>query len=127
MSATPAAGFTCVSHEDGRGTSTIVISGELDAATVTRAERELDRAEGRSTAIVLDLRRMTFIDSSGLQLIGDADARIRAAGGRLVLIRPPKHVDRVFQITRMSYDLEFVDEPPNAAPAPEASAPGGAA
>jgi anti-sigma B factor antagonist len=61
--------------------------------------------------LILDLRGLTFVDSTGLRLIMSAHGRARASGRRLVLVRGPDVVQRVFKITRLERELEFVDDP----------------
>jgi anti-sigma B factor antagonist len=66
------------------------------------------QAGGRPT-VTLDLRRLTFIDSSGIRAILRADARARSLGERLRLIAGPDRVQKVFRITRLDDQLEFVE------------------
>ena len=66
------------------------------------------QSNGRPT-VTLDLRELTFIDSSGIRAILRADTRARALGSRLRLIAGPERVQKVFQITRLDHQLEFVD------------------
>lgn len=54
--------------------------------TGPRAEAELRRAEeDKPPVLVLDLRKVTFFDSSGLQLVLDADVRAREEGRSFVV------------------------------------------
>jgi anti-sigma B factor antagonist len=96
------------------GTVAVVApTGELDLSGATILEAELDRlaAEPELGSVVLDLRGLEFMDSSGLRLIVLTDMRAREAGRRFALIRGGETVHRVFEITRMSERLEFVDDP----------------
>ena len=61
--------------------------------------------------MILDLRGLEFMDSSGLRLVVVADMRAREAGRRFALIRGDETVHRVFEITRMSERLDFVEDP----------------
>jgi anti-sigma B factor antagonist len=92
--------------------ATVAPTGELDLSGATVLEAELDRlaAEPDLGAIVLDLRGLEFMDSSGLRLVVMADMRAREAGRGFSLIRGGDTVHRVFEITRMSERLDFVDE-----------------
>jgi anti-anti-sigma factor len=110
----PARPFAAVSHESAPGAATIVLTGELDISSAAGVDQQLRHAEREARLVVLDLRRLDFIDSSGLHLIVDAHARIREAGGRLVVVRGPATVQRVFQIARLDEQLEIVDQPPAA-------------
>ena len=76
-------------------------------------EAELERlaAEPELGAVVLDLRGLEFMDSSGLRLVVLADMRAREAGRRFALVTGPETVHRVFEITRMSERLDFLSGP----------------
>jgi anti-sigma B factor antagonist len=88
----------------------VAATGELDLSGATILEAELERlaAEPDLGTIVLDLRGVEFMDSSGLRLVVLADMRAREAGRRFALVRGPETVHRVFEITRMSERLDFV-------------------
>jgi anti-sigma B factor antagonist len=96
------------------GTIAVVApTGELDLSGATVLDAELDRlaADAGLSAVVLDLRGLSFMDSSGLRLVVLADMRARDAGRRFALVRGQETVHRVFEITRMSERLDFVDAP----------------
>ncbi len=62
--------------------------GELDVSTGPRVEEEVRRAEAQAPdTLILDLRDVTFFDSTGLQLVLDADVRAREEGRNLI-VRP---------------------------------------
>jgi len=85
--------------------------GELDLSTVGKVQEELRRVEKSSPpTVVIDLSRVTFLDSTGLRCIVTADERARDEGRRLVIVRGPDTVQRVFSITRLEERLEMVDD-----------------
>jgi anti-sigma B factor antagonist len=87
------------------------LTGELDIASAANLEAELGRVEdGGPALIVIDLRPLEFMDSSGLRSLVAADTRAREQGRRLVLIRGSERVQRVFSITRLDERLEIVDD-----------------
>ena len=88
----------------------IALRGELDLAGAAALERELDRVEQSAEAVVLDLRDVAFMDSSGLRLIVLTAQRALDLGRRLALVPGPEQVMRVFEITRMRERLDFVDD-----------------
>ena len=99
------------------GTVAVVApTGELDLSGAAILEAELDRLaeEPELGAIVLDLRGLEFLDSSGLRLVVLADMKAREAGRRFALVRGGETVHRVFEITRMSERLDFVEDPEDA-------------
>ena len=95
------------------GDALIALSGELDLSGAAPLDEEIDRlaAEDGVRRVVLDLRGLEFMDSSGLRLVALAERRLTAADRELVLVRGPEAVQRVFEITRMDDHLTFVDEP----------------
>jgi anti-sigma B factor antagonist len=90
----------------------IALSGELDLAGAAALEQELERLQGEAAeAVVLDLRGVGFMDSSGLRLIALSAQRAQELGRRLARVPGPEQVMRVFELTRMRERLEFVDDP----------------
>jgi anti-sigma B factor antagonist len=86
----------------------IELIGELDLDGAPRLEEELRRVEaGDADSIVVDLGRLEFIDSTGIRLLVMASER--CSGGRFSLLRGPKQVHRVFEITDLAARLPFVD------------------
>ena len=89
------------------------LAGEFDIAGVDRFERLLAMDHlPPSATMVLDLRELTFIDSSGLRAVVVADQRVRADGGRFIVVRGPARVNDVLEMTGVAQRLELVDEPP---------------
>jgi anti-anti-sigma factor len=84
----------------------LALGGELDLAGATVLEQELDRLD--ADAIVLDLRELEFMDSSGLRSIAVRALRARQQGRRFALVPGQAQVMRVFDITRMRERLDFV-------------------
>ena len=65
---------------------------------------------------MLDLSKLTFLDSTGLRCLVTADERAREAGRRVVIVRGPDAVQRVFTITRLEERLEMVDDASRSSP-----------
>ena len=78
--------------------------GEFDLATADRFSARTERllAEGYER-LVLDLRQLTFMDSSGLRAI----VRLNADAARLQVIDGPDNVRRLFTITGLRNVLSF--------------------
>lgn len=90
----------------------LALGGELDIASAAQVEQELARIEGLEPAtIVLDLRELSFMDSTGLRIVVAADGRARKQGRRLVIVRGPEAVQRILHMTRLDERLEIVDDP----------------
>ena len=60
---------------------------------------------------MLDLRDLTFMDSTGLRVMVSADARARDDSRRLAVVQGPESVHRVFRITGLDDHLEMVESP----------------
>ena len=100
-----------VSSEDRNGLVHVALAGELDLSTVAKVQEELRRVEANAPAtLVVDLSKLTFLDSTGLRCIVTADERARAEGRRIVIVRGPDAVQRVFTITKLDDRLEMVDD-----------------
>ena len=101
-------GLTMRSQRTG-DTHVLMLFGELDMASARAVEAELTSIEAaaRLARLVIDLRGVTFIDSSGLRLVLEATRRAKAAAHRLALLRPPDRVLRAFQISGIDTLLPF--------------------
>jgi anti-sigma B factor antagonist len=95
------------------GDALISLTGELDLSGAPPLEEEIGRLSEQDGVrrVVLDLRELEFMDSSGLRTVALAERRLGAAGRELVLVRGRDTVQRVFSITRMDEHLTFVDDP----------------
>jgi anti-anti-sigma factor len=101
--------LTMRSRRDGDA-HVIALAGELDLAGAELFDGELKRVEaGNARQIVLDLRELEFIDSTGIRLIYMADMRSRSDSDRLVIRRGPDRVHRLFVMTDLADRLPFVD------------------
>lgn len=91
------------------GVAKITLSGELDMATAPKLGEQLKRSEADGvTAIILDLRDVTFMDSTGLVACLEARDRATANGHRFMVIEAGPAPKRVFEITGTGYLLEDV-------------------
>ena len=96
--------------EPSRESVRVAPVGELDIATVERLQAEVVRLrESGFARIVLDLRRVRFIDSTGLRLVLELDAAARADSHNLDVVRGPDVVHRIFEVTQVAERLSFVE------------------
>ncbi len=96
---------------DGRSLH-IVPCGELDIATTPELEHVLDQAGADGvTEIVLDLRELTFMDSTGLRALAQANWRAEESGVALSIIRGSPQIERVLEISGLQALLPLVDAP----------------
>jgi anti-sigma B factor antagonist/stage II sporulation protein AA (anti-sigma F factor antagonist) len=89
----------------------VTLRGELDMSSVEALDDELRRIEPDPTVrrIIVDLSGLKFMDSTGLRAVLRIDARSRSDGNRVVLLRGPETVQRVFQLTGTEDRLPFID------------------
>jgi anti-sigma B factor antagonist len=87
----------------------VVPVGEVDVATVGEFDDRLGELHRKNELrrLVLDLRQLTFMDSSGLRLILDWDDRTRRAGTSFAVIPGPSAVQRLFEVTGLLDQLPF--------------------
>jgi len=110
--------FECGLRANGRAGAWIRVCGELDLATAAPFERALQDALSSALLIIIDLRELTFIDGSGLRPIIEAHAQAGRSGRRLVFIRGPAKIDRLFALVGLSDRLQLIDLTPSRGPAP---------
>jgi anti-sigma B factor antagonist len=81
------------------GTATVVVSGEVDAATAPLLERAFEEA-GRvaSDVIVVDVAEVTFMDAAGLRVLLVAQAAAARRHARLRFDRLSASVRRLFEV-----------------------------
>jgi anti-sigma B factor antagonist len=104
--------FVCSWTDGGPDAAWVHAAGELDIAAVPQLVGILRMSQLRARLVVLDLRELEFIDSSGVHAIVSASIRARRLGGRLVLLRAPPHADRLFTLMASSDCLEIGDPDP---------------
>jgi anti-sigma B factor antagonist len=92
------------------GVCVVAVSGELDLDTMGELGAALAVGDGLATTVV-DLRGLTFIDSSGVSGVLVAARRARDAGSRLVCVPGPPSIQRIFELTGVDTVLEWVDGP----------------
>jgi anti-anti-sigma factor len=98
---------------EAEGATLVALFGELDISEIETVEKTLAAAEAKQPRVlILDLRGLEFMDSSGIRLVVEADLRARENDRRLLVIRGSDAVHRVLTIALLDKRLEFVDQPP---------------
>jgi anti-anti-sigma factor len=89
------------------GVASIALRGELDLASVSDLEGRLEPFERNGvSAIMLDMRELTFIDSVALSSIVRARQRAESNGQRLILVGARPTARRLFELTSREYLLD---------------------
>jgi anti-sigma B factor antagonist len=101
------------------GAVRVALRGELDLEHAYTFDEEMRRVEGaRPSCVVLDLRGLSFLDSSGLARLLAVNRRARRERRRLLLVRGPAAVQRLMAITAVGQHFETVTELPEDLRAP---------
>jgi len=82
-----------------RDAACVAPTGEIDLSTVAAVDAQLQRLlESGARSLVLDLRRVSFMDSSGLRLILQWNESADDQGFAFAVIQGPRPVARVFEL-----------------------------
>jgi anti-sigma B factor antagonist len=101
------------------GVGVVSVSGEVDLVTAEQLRHTLEEVIERSSDVVVDLARLSFIDSSGLSALVDAHRRAREAGGTLTIRNPTSMLRRLLEITHLETLLVVDSAPPATAATPD--------
>lgn len=92
-----------VRPDPAAGSVFVVPQGELDALTAADTRRALGEALATGARhVVLDLRAVTFIDSTGIRLMVETEEGSRRDGHRFAIIDGGPPVQRLLEITGLS-------------------------
>ena len=90
----------------------IAVSGELDLASSPALQEELDRlASSDAELLIIDLRELDFMDSTGLSVLVRAHQRAEEQGRRLAMVKGPQQVQRLLSLTGVADRMTVVDRP----------------
>ena len=87
----------------------VAIAGELDTSTASYLYDALSDLELTNIRhVVLDLAKVTFMDSTGLSVIVTEHKRLNHVNGTLTIFSPPSAIRRLFEITGLTTTLDIV-------------------
>jgi anti-sigma B factor antagonist len=93
-----------------RTSATVAVTGDIDMAAIDGLEQARERALAENPSqVVIDLRNVRFIDSSGLKFLLDTDRLSRSGGWTLQLVKPGETAMRVFTVTGADKHLPFIE------------------
>jgi anti-sigma B factor antagonist len=114
---TPQIGITTSYQDVNDEASLVTVSGELDLFSLEEFKTVLNSAETAGhDLIVLDLRELSFIDSSGLGAIIGLKGRAQKSHKR-VIVCPSEVVTKTFEVTGLHRVLQSADRPEDVLPA----------
>jgi anti-sigma B factor antagonist len=91
----------------------LCLHGELDLASAPLLTQEIENAgaDGAAAMIVLDLKELQFIDSTGLRIVLAANERSQERGQEFALTRGSQQVQRLLSITGVGEHLRIIASP----------------
>ncbi len=99
-----------VTAEEAR--TIVYLTGELDMASAPSFTEAFDSLQHDDTAeIVVDLRGLTFLDSTGLATLLKASMAANESHRQMSFVRGVPSVHQVFEITRMAERVNWTDLP----------------
>jgi anti-sigma B factor antagonist len=106
------------------GHTVVEVRGEVDVYTASVLRERLLAVVGRGAgSVVADLRRVDFLDSTGLGVLVGALKRLRMGGGDMSVVCDNEKLLKIFRITALDrvFALHDTVESATAAPPPAGS------
>jgi anti-sigma B factor antagonist len=102
-----------ISAADLDGRAHLTLRGELDLATAPELEQLVNERIDSSQDVVIDLRGLEFMDSSGIRVLVAAHARAGRTGTRLFIVRPAtgSAVAKIVAVAGLEGELNLLDAP----------------
>lgn len=95
---------------DARGWWAVAAAGEIDIASASQLDEALDAAVSAGhTRIAVDLRDVSFMDSTGLRSLITVDRRLNELNGALALVAPGGAARRLLEVAGVTGVLRIVD------------------
>ena len=94
-------GFETTVRATEHGAVVVALAGELDLVTVDRLRSRFDPLRvGDPSTVVVDLRGLTFVDSSGLNMLVICIRAVERNGGSVVVAGANEHIAGLFEVVR---------------------------
>jgi anti-anti-sigma factor len=106
-----------ISASDLDGRAHLTLRGELDLATAPELEQLVNERLDSPQEVVVDLRGLEFMDSSGIRVLVAAHARAGRTGTRVFIVRPApgSAVAKIVEVAGLDRELHLLDDPAQAA------------
>ncbi|MGW5410014.1 STAS domain-containing protein [Actinomadura geliboluensis] len=85
------------------------VQGDIDVVSRTRFEEALFEVVETGEPVAVDMREVTFCDSTGLNALVAANRRAIERGSHIALVALPPRVQRVFRITGIDKFIPIYD------------------
>jgi anti-sigma B factor antagonist len=101
-----------IERSEHAGATHLELIGELDLGTIDPLKLRLELVESEDPEVmVIDLSRVTFMDSMGLGVLLSHRLRANRAGRGFLLVAGPDHVQKVFELTGVRKQFEWAQAP----------------
>jgi anti-anti-sigma factor len=104
-----------------RRTALVALRGELDMLTVSKVAEVIDGLDPQADGVrhlVLDLRGLTFMDSTGLHELVRQNEFARSNHHNLAVVRGTDAIERLLDVTGVKDHLVLVNDPDDLVPPP---------
>ncbi len=97
--------------EAGKNIKLVELEGEIDVYTSMNLKKELNRLiEEGGTKLVISLKRVVYMDSSGLGVLVAILKKIKKEEGNLKITNLNSSIKKIFELTRLTKFFEIYDE-----------------
>ena len=104
------------------GTNILDVSGEIDVYTAPQFKDAVNTIiAGGQKHLVVNMRNVTYMDSSGFGVLLSATRRLRPEGGTVNLVEVSGAIDRILRITKLNTVFATYDTVDDALAAAESS------
>ena len=111
-------GFSMTVEQQAPDVFRVALGGELDVSKAYSMDEELRTIERlQPSVIVLDLRELRFLDSSGLARVIAAHRRASKGDWRFCVVRGCPTVQRILALAALDRSLDYIDDPAEVLPA----------
>ncbi len=108
-------GFSLTVDQLAPNVMRVALRGELDLSRTLLLDSELQAVEAmRPRTLVIDLRELDFVDSSGIARLIGARRRAMRGGWQLLVVRGGEAVQRVMSLSAIDRALSLIDDPSEA-------------
>src|SRR3954465_12484398 len=110
--ATPPDEFS-IAESDREGRALLTLRGELALATAPELEQLVNERLDAGQDVVVDLRALEFMDSSGIRVLVAPHARAGRTDTRFIVVRPAaaSAVAKIVEVSGLDGELNIVDDP----------------
>lgn len=85
----------------------VTVSGEIDLASAPKLEATL--LEETDRVVIVDLREVDFMDSTGLRSLLAGQEAVAEGGGRMILVFEEGPVERILDLTGLADRFEVAE------------------